>query len=538
MLATGMHTALAAALAALALGCGSVSGRDDDGGGSEDGDDGGGDEGGDDGGGGPVDGGDDGAAPDFTCEGRSGDRLRQVIRRHDDGSSERVKLFDSELELPCEFTATDDGAVRCVPIPDRDQMPTFIQYYTDAGCGDAIAVFGTEEVGAAPRYASYIPIDASPGCAPRRRYVELGAEMAIPGGMMIYRRSELGCTGQLASPEIIRIFALGSELPNNRFVAGAETWNGAGRIAMRAIDGDDGSRYCQSDLFRDRELGDHPCVVKQDEAGELRCLPQAPLLSGGVSTTDTCEDSIAVSQVPDDCDVGMDYVHRPAFEGCLSRTQVHERGAARAEPLFFNFSDDPDFYCVPVPEGYTYHDVGPAVPPSTLAPLAEVVDTAGGRLQRIGVDGDGVSAPRPLWRDTELDVTCEFQPAADGIERCLPGPVGREELGPANPFRVSSQGLVVTLFADLGPDAGCNGASGSYVIYQDGGCDAETTVRYAIDREQSPQPTFRVFRAGKQVTQALRYMPGCKLVPPGIQVHELGPEVALSEFVAGVEEIE
>jgi hypothetical protein len=454
--------ALFLAAVLVASGCGKVSRPgEDDGVTDESGDD--------EGGGDPADHGDDDSDTDdsgdnddgddsddggsgFTCVERSGSRLRQSIRRHEDDSSERVKMFDTELGIGCEFGVAGDGAVRCLPIPDGDRMPTFTAVYTDSSCNTMVAQVDLERVGESPIYGAYAPVRPAPGCQARQRYVELGAELPLAGGTTIYVVQEgFGCTSGIVRRDFYRYFDVGAELANNRFAAGTESWTEEGQLGVRVVDGADGSRTCQAEVFRDTARADHPCSPQEDSAGQLRCLPQAPPLAGEVSTADDCTDSVVVSQVPNDCDVGIDYVRRPAATGCLARTNVYERGAARTEPLFFPFSSQ---ICFPLPTGYSYHELGELLPPDAFAPLTQTFEPAGTRLERAVVDGDGVRMPRPLWRDTELDVLCEFERADDGLIRCLPGPTSDRHDGQVEPFRATAQGVVVALYA--GSDISCS----------------------------------------------------------------------------------
>jgi hypothetical protein len=538
--------ALFVAVVVAASGCGKVAAKDDgaadggdpggpddegeaDDGADADDPDGAADDADDPGDGGDADDGDDGGEPTpLTCVGRSGERIRQVVRNHDDGSSEVLGLTDTDIDAPCSFRVAGDGVERCLPVEDEARMPVFFPVYTDAGCTSRIAEFHSTEP-ALPRHAM-VAVGSEPfECQRTFDFVELGAAVPLElGDTIYYLREDGSCESAFASPGPYRYSRITSVLPDSRFVGGTGRWTDGGRLAMRVVEGADGSRACVAGSFSDAERGPHPCSPQEDVGGQLRCLPASPPLSGAVSTSASCTDSLVVAQVADGCDQGMDYIRRPTLPGCRSRTSVYERGAAHAGQLYFPFSPT---ICYPVPTGYAYHELGGLLPPPTFPVMTERIAASKTRLARVEVEGGGVHMPRPLWQDTELDVPCEFELAVDGVTRCLPGPSADEHNSLVEPFRATAQGLVVQLYES----DECQGPAPRHVLFQDGGCDARPPPRYAIERTFEGQ---RIFRVGERITRPFHLPSSCRALGPEMQVFALGEEVDPTEFVAGAEEVE
>jgi hypothetical protein len=119
---------------------------------------------------------------------------------------------DTTLGLPCRFTASPEGGLRCLP-PSR-----VTTYYADAAC--TVPVVGAEALspqrclGAAGRQLS--PAQAAVAgdvCAPVAQAVTLGA--AFSGA--VYQSAAGGCQGAVG---ISAVFQIGGELEMSRFVGG------------------------------------------------------------------------------------------------------------------------------------------------------------------------------------------------------------------------------------------------------------------------------------------------------------------------------
>jgi len=506
--------ACAPVLAALALhlaACGAVhrgDGDDDSGDADDDGagsDDGAGDDGGGDGG--------DGAGGAELCAGASGERIRRVVRQHDDGTAEAIALQDTELGSTCQFGLDGQGNLRCMPDVNGAPFANASVIFTDAGCTTAVADFSFLPRGT-PTYA--VVAGVATGCSSLRRWYELGAQVPLGDESTIYYRASGGaCTASTASSS--RYYAaLGAEIPLDRFVIGTEGRDSSGRLAVRTVEGDDGSRFCDRRLgFRDSDLDDHACTPTAGEDGVLRCVPDSATTMQ-VSTDSGCSDEFTVAAVSTACDQGHQYTRETTTPGCFARWRVHGLGAQVAGALYSYIPFDG---CYAAPVDRQYYEIGPVVAPTSFAELAlERVDV-GARLQRVDLVGDGLRVDRPFWYDSALDVMCQFQVAADGVSRCLPGQPDEPEAG------------ITTFYSD----PACKSSAVELASFADP-CESGREPRFVVATRGGG---LRAFELGRAVEGPVyQWSDSCSNVPVTTRVHTVGEELPLDSFVSGSEAVE
>lgn len=495
------------ALGAGALGCGTVHrsepGGDGDGGAEDGGDDG---ENGDDGND------DAGPAPAELCVGASGERIRRVIRRHDDGTSEAIALRDTEFGGNCQFQPDREGTLRCMPVQDGRPFGIAQRYYTDSACTSMIADFSFVE-DAPPGYA--VGFEGGT-CSIVFHYYELGAQLSFPEGTTIYYLSVPGgvCTPTTAdSSPGTRYFQVTSEIPLERFVAGAESIGSAGRLGVRQVEGDDGSRSCErAGSLRDSALGGHPCSLAEGEDRVSRCLPQ-PISLTSVSTDIQCANPIDAAEVST-CGAALDYTQEAVEPRCYSRWRIRDLGEELTGTLYRDTFDG----CSLAPADNRYFRTGEVVDPTDFAELAQERVALGGRLERIDLVGDGVRVDRPIWYDTEIDAVCDFRSAADGAIRCLPGPTQIPEA------------YATTFYSD----SSCKVQTAEHAFFNDG-CETGREPRYVVKYAGG----YRLFALGEPITEPRYWWEGgCAQVPASTRLYSIGAEVALDSFVSGSEEVE
>jgi hypothetical protein len=115
-------------------------------------------------------------------------RLRRKLLATPDGVTEPLSLYDTVLQLGCDFVPSEDGTWRCVPLHGQGGVA-----YTDAACSSPIMFVTPNQISAGaaiPRYAS--SIDPST-CPARVRMYEVGEKVEPPA---LYYQFGLGrkCT--------------------------------------------------------------------------------------------------------------------------------------------------------------------------------------------------------------------------------------------------------------------------------------------------------------------------------------------------------
>jgi hypothetical protein len=353
----------------------------------------------------------------LSCEEANGARLRKVVRQHGDGSSEFIRLHDTDFAETCSYAVAADGVLRCLPAVDGAPFADGAIRYTDDLCTAAIGQLTAPVVGDLPGYMRELvpPVDPCAGLVPH--FYQLADRLVIAPDTIIFQKVGDVCTG-VAAP-VTDFFAVAAELPANTFVEGTESFTDSGRIQQPQVDGADGSRVCNTvGPLRDRDLSDHPCSLEQSEDASLRCLPE-DVGPTSVFSDDLCAAPIEVALVDETCNADAAYATDPAGAACQLRRRVRELGGPLAAPVFELVAD----VCTAAAADPVAHGIGASVSPFSFAELTPRTDApaAGGRLDRVDlVTDDGLRMFGSRWLDTELDQACTFRRAADGTDRCLP----------------------------------------------------------------------------------------------------------------------
>ncbi len=451
----------------------------------------------------------------LSCEEASGDRIRKVARRHGDGSSEFVRLHDTDFGETCTFSRAGDAAVRCLPAVDGAPFAEGAVRYSDKLCATPIAQLAAPVGEVLPTHMREL-VPAADVCAGSvSLFHVLGGELAIAPDTVIFQLVGETCTA-VAAP-VADFFAITEELPPTAFVDGTQTYTDSGRIRLAQVDGVDGSRLCgaQSPLI-DRDLGDHPCQLEPSEDGSLRCLPE-DVGPASAFSDELCATPIEVALVDAECNPGAAYVTDAAGAACPLLRRVRALGGALPGPVF-QLTD----VCAAIAAGPVAHEIGASVSPFSFAELAPRSDapSGGDRLARVDlVTDDGLRLFAGRWIDTQLEHPCAFARAADGSDRCLPLD---------SPTELTAR--AVSLFTD----AACT--LPIQVGVRDPSC-AAGDARFVL--EAAGGGRTRVYEAGPAVPGPLYELdPTCVEAAAGSTFYELGAEILAQTFVGGTEMVE
>ncbi len=460
----------------------------------------------------PGGGADAGPAPiQLSCQEASGDRIRLVTREHGDGSSEFVRLHDTDFTETCSFSRASDGAIRCLPVVDGSPFADGSVRYMDDVCATPIAQMAVSGGGSPPYMREVVPAaDACVGTV--SEFHVLGGQLPVAPDSLIFQLIGGVCTG-VAAPAL-DFFAITEALPPTAFVEGTQAYTDSGRVRLSQVDGADGSRSCggQAALI-DRDLGDHPCQIQLSEDGSLRCLPQ-DVGPTSLFSDDVCTAAIDVALVNEICNADAAYVTDAAGAACPLLRRVRALGPP-AGPVF-QLTD----VCAAIAASPIAHEIGASVSPFSFAELAPRTDApSGDRLARVDlVSDDGLRMFAGRWIDGNLDEPCAFAPAEDGAERCLPFD---------SPTELTAR--VVSLFSD---DA-CT--LPIQVGVRDPSC-AAGDARFVVEAVGG---FTRVYEAGPAVPGPLyQFDATCVESSPGSSFYELGAELVPQTFVGGTEMVE
>jgi hypothetical protein len=452
----------------------------------------------------------------LACEERSGSRLRKVVRQHGDGTSEFLRLHDTEFGAACSFAPASDGQLRCLPAANGAPFADGAVRFTDKACTAPIAQLAEAADAELPTYMREL-VPPAEGCAEETvpTFHVLGKQVAIAPETTIFQKVAETCTA-VAAPAT-DFFAIADQLPADSFVSGTESYSETARIGMAQIEGDDGSRACRAQgPFRDRDLGGRPCQLGLAEDGALRCLPD------DVGPTDAfgdelCAEALEVALVDEACAPDAAYVSDPAGADCPLLTRVRALG----EPLEATVYSLESGVCAAIAPGPVARAIGALVSPFSFAQFtSEAGALAGDRLERVDlVSEDGLRLFRSRFVDTELETACSFRRAGDSSDRCLP-------LDDPQELNARAESLF--------SDAACTTAV--VVGRRDPSC-AEGEPRFILETSGG---RTRVHEVGAAVRGPLYELDGktCVQVAEGTQLHRLGDEILAQRFVGGTENIE
>jgi hypothetical protein len=463
----------------------------------------------------PGGGGDAGPEPIvLSCQEASGDRIRVVTREHGDGSSEFLRLHDTDFTETCTFSRAGDGVLRCLPVVDGSPFAEGAVRYSDKLCATPIAQMAAAGVEPPPYMRALVPAaDACVGTV--SEFHVLGAQVPIAPETLIFQLVDGVCTG-LAAPAT-DFFAITEALPAAAFVEGTQAFTESGRVRLSQVDGADGSRSCggQAALI-DRDLGDHPCRLELSEDGSLRCLPE-DVGPTSLFSDELCATAIEVALIDETCNAAAAYVTDGAGAACPLLRRVRALGGALPEPVF-QLTD----VCGAIAASPVAHEIGASVSPFSFAELAPRSDAPsdGDRLARVDlVSDDGLRMFAGRWVDTDLEQPCAFAAAEDGAARCLPIDSPTELTARATSLFTDD---ACTLPIQVGVrDPSCAAGDARFVLEAAGG------------------GLTRVYEAGAAVPGPLYQLDAtCVESSPGSTFHELGAAIVPQTFVGGTEMVE
>jgi hypothetical protein len=223
-----------------------------------------------------ADGGGDAATGDGSDVGggfESGSRLH--AHYYQSGSAKQfIDFRDTELDVHCRFTTTEDGELRCVPFEDASHGA--LVAYSDDACTKPVAYLGTSagcEAPVTPRFALEARRDEDYPCGgPSRMSVfRVGDQQAsVPEQLYWQGREGIeGCVLAEVTPD--RVWAV-AKLAPGKLVSARPERVAKGRLSVTVLRAEDGSSAISDDLYDDER--DWACRLDGRPSGG-RCLPAA-----------------------------------------------------------------------------------------------------------------------------------------------------------------------------------------------------------------------------------------------------------------------
>jgi hypothetical protein len=310
---------------------------------------------------------------------------------------------DAMLNRPCQFTAAEDGKIRCLPV-----VPVAMDFeggevlYRDADCSEMLL---PEATGCAGGYGFKV---TAMGWA----IYHLGPAAPVTAA---YRATATGCQA-LASAPGASFYTLGEAVPPTSFVAvvGSRSDGPPGQrlhpVFSRAEDGSE----LRAASLHDSQLN-LDCAVRSSIDALNRCLPAgAAIATPGATFTyldAQCTHRLAATRTA--------VTHLLVAEGvnkCEVTSKVYTVGAVVSNDSLFRVANGS---CAPFTntDGTIYRDVGAEVPGSMFAALTSTTLSSGVLRQR-HLAAEGVVLLGDQW-NTNHGVLCTFQDTAGG-PRCLP----------------------------------------------------------------------------------------------------------------------
>jgi hypothetical protein len=310
------------------------------------------------------------------------------------------------------FVTLPDGVVACAPTLYGSSG----EYYLDSGCTDVAYTKALQGVCEPMDYLlSYVA-----GCDSGSGYhfYEVGDAVAAPG--QVYQLQNGVCTAVPASSD--GLFRRGPAIGSDRFMSATYgPLADAGRVRAMGYSTSDGVRQVRR--WIDTEL-DSECSINLATDGERRCLPDYFASGLDVSTDAMCQTGLYKPTSSNHCDDALpNYVASIASDTCPPGAwEVFSVGAPYDGPVYGKVAGGGQSAggCTELGD-----DQGYVAAPAPLSSFEKVDtrtdDTFPGRLKpQFVTTPDGGCWYDDLW-DSELGVHCEFDTAADGQERCLPG---------------------------------------------------------------------------------------------------------------------
>jgi hypothetical protein len=330
-----------------------------------------------------------------------GSRLK-TYRFEAEGASVGSGWFDNQLGQRCNFGRDTQGQLRCFP-SDR-AIVTAIQY-SDPACTVQAVVLPRNSC--AP--PTFLLREYADVCPLGNRLFRRGME--LPGAAPLYTTgADGGCIPAPARAPDRAAFAIGEEIPAGDLVLGRlRQAPSPFRLVAVMLETDDGARTA---FALHDTAGDFDCGLATATDGVLRCLPLSPAaVSTSLFSDAACAMPAAAGGSPACSEIA--HARRAIAATCPPQVAVFA-GGSRASGLFTRTAGA----CRPATgAGYT---LGPQLAPESFAPGGTGLSPGPGRL-RMRVSRSAVGAQRTgIIQDTELQIDCAAQVAADGTTRCLP----------------------------------------------------------------------------------------------------------------------
>jgi hypothetical protein len=437
--------------------------------------------------------------PEIPLAPKSGSRLRVQYLVAADGGKTFAGWFDQDRQERCHFALAEDFELRCLPERSGEVVRS---------CGEPFVSYGQGEV-CDPRYAED---------PPSRAVYQLDGAGAV-GPVMIGKCAEGGpdrvtYRAQHVDPAVFL-----------RARRARRSSDEGQRLTPLDLVGDDGSVEPRGwyDLALNAE-----CAAGIAADGRRRCLPvadsclRADFYADGAcqevysNTTDTCVPGGAprfargphpLAALPSGCPDDRSDVFRPTGEERTAGGSLYTRDAAGA--------------CAAATAPWGKRRVLVALDPTMFAALSSAPATpAGTRLRdpQLGLHCSQGCALDTAFQDGDLALPCRFAATEAGALRCLPAARARLYFADAACTRPLVGGQVMEPL--------CLGGPGGAV-----------PPRHAALAADLCAPVTRAVTLGSPAALAAVYemtSAGCQETRPPGSLFEVGPDLALDRFTAGM----
>jgi hypothetical protein len=314
------------------------------------------------------------------------------------------QIEDTQKKMPCGWTRTRDGKVRCLP----SAAVLYPVQFSDPNCSQPIHVITRPACGEPPGYL--LTQTEPPTCPGSFGLRARGTKLDLRA---FYHRAPDGTCESSPRPlsPTQDAYAIGDELPLEDFVAATRADPTPGAYAQSYLDAEDGGRWVAG--FSDPT--GTICFFGTAADGLTRCLPRTTFPYSAYGDA-ACSTRVALGWLSS-CPVEQLFVHRGVPSGCGTRYSVFRAGAR----LSGAYGSDPRS-CQAIEEA-AYLDIvslGDEIGPAAFTPGTYGVLDGPGRLKRATLTTvAGTFATGSLW-DAKLGVYCSQSLLADGTERCVP----------------------------------------------------------------------------------------------------------------------
>lgn len=465
-----------------------------------------------------------------TCTDASGSRIKLTVRQASDGAKQVIGLYDTARAESCRWAKAGDGQLRCMPVSNVGQSYSdgYVAY-SAAGCATPIlGIFSNRTYAGRPFLgrdgADVFGTGSLNGCEGVLRVFAVGALLPDPATVWV-KDPNGACAAITADNFFYNYYAAGAETPPSTFAAGTKSKDGTARVWLETITGADGSHSCGDSWgLRDSAFGDAACNAANYAYDETRrCVPSG-FSSETLFTDSGCATSTTAARRPN-CRPPAAYANQFATTARCGYGSYRVRAMGAATAALFD--KDSNNVCRAVPPTYTTYSVDGAYIPEAMFPeVTYAFAPSGSRLMRRDLVTGGARVPTGELRDTQLDMTCKFEPGADGVQRCTPG-FGTED----EPVADASDQIFT--------NATCSGTPGSYaVVYPPStSCAQPAAPRYA--RIRDPNTGYNTYaRLGNAASGTFfSRFPGsstCTQIQGTATVYQLGASIT-SELVTATE---